>query len=421
MQVLDFTSPNDKISTFHNETGDYIRGFLISTKLNKNKWKVRRDTINEKVQQFLDKDFSVIPHRIGNTALLDGHVIGTKDEVFKAYSDNSYGKIAKILGPFQYNDGTDDVWFEHITRLTNNKIASALFKHGINTLVPFATSPHIFGVEGNDEDGWIDWQAAGIVLVSNPAFGKQSVITKSCKGEQSKCTDALAQNRIASEELASNLIASYSSIVSSSENKQTLDMSNDTNAPDVGKNLTDNTLQVQETKTDPTITKTNVPEVNTQDITKDTNQNQTDRVKELEAKVAQMENKEKTQILQSMFAVVSDEKEREKAIKDIAESNSLNTIEYIKAIVDQLAPLYKKQGESELSKQLKQKEEIAKAEQLKLSKNKVASYKFSLPGEPEEPAKETTEEATAQNKVASKKIGEIAELQSLLKSWGGSI
>ena len=180
MQVLDIA--NDKsVSTWQDDSGSYIRGFLISTKSNKNGWKI--GTVH-KVNDFIGKDFAVIPNRIGNKQLLDGHVTGSKEDVLKAYSDNSYGKIQNVLGPFWYDKAGGECWYEHITKLTNNKVASALMQHGAGTLVPFATSPHIFALQGDDSNGWFDWEPAGIVLVNNPAFGEQSIITKMCNGEQ---------------------------------------------------------------------------------------------------------------------------------------------------------------------------------------------------------------------------------------------
>jgi len=406
-----------KFESYQDETGSYIKGFLISTKPNKNKWKVNKATINDKVQQFIGKDFSVIPSRIGKQWALDGHVSGTKEEVMKAYAENSYGKIEKVLGPFNYNDGTDDVYYEHITKLTNNKVASALLTHGKNTKVPFATSPHIFALEGSDENGWDNWQAASIVLVSNPAYGNQSIITKMCNGSAPVCTKAL-ENRVASVVEA---ITSYSSM---SAQNETLDMSETNTAPTTS--VPESQIQVTEQKAvTPTITKTDItnevpktPEQSTQSTA------DSEKVKILEAKIATMENEKKAEILNSMFSVISDEKERNSQIKEIAESRDLDTIKYIKTLVDQLAPLYKKQGQSELEKQIKAKEDAIKEQNLKYGKNKVASYnprKYQLPGEPSmsdpnsDQQPEEGEGGGTGNKIASvRKKGEVVELMELL-------
>jgi hypothetical protein len=239
---------NDKsVSTWSDDTGTYIRGFLISTKHNKNGWKIS-DT--KHVNEFIGKDFAVIPNRIGNRALLDGHVTGTKEQVLKAYSDNSYGKIVNVLGPFRYdpNDPYAGVWYDHVTKLNNDRVASALMEHGAGTLVPFATSPHIFAYEGDDIQGWHGWEPAGIVLVNNPAFGEQSVITKTCKGEQTKCTNALSEeNKIAAVvNLVSSLVNSDTSESITMSSKDTLQVADDLNKAAV--NLGDNSNQVQESK-----------------------------------------------------------------------------------------------------------------------------------------------------------------------------
>ena len=402
MQVLDFA--NDKsVSTWQDDSGSYIRGFLISTKTNKNNWKIANTS---RVNDFVGKDFAVIPHRIGDKSLLDGHVGGSKDEVLNAYSNNSYGKIVKVLGPFEYGDG--DLYWEHITKLTNNKVASALFKHGAGTLVPFATSPHIFAYEGNDMDGWDSWEPAGVVLVGNPAFGEQSVITKSCHGQEIKCYQELApENKIAAvTQLISSFITSDDSKGISMDTKDTLQVTNTTPTPET--NLTENSTQVQESK-QPVTAPEQTNKIITDEIKPTTStQEQSEEVKILKQKIADMEDEKKQEILNDMFSVYSDEKERERLIKEISKANDLNTIKYLKGWIDILAPLHKKQGETEATKAYKAEQE---KELATFKKNKIAStnYKFQLPGEPKEPEKED-------NKVAStQKIGEIAEFQRLLK------
>jgi len=368
MQILE-EAP--KFETYQNEKGSYIKGFLISTKPNKNKWKITKPT-PEYVNRFVGKDFVVIPERIGKQWALDGHAGGTKEEVLKTYSDNSYGKIESVLGPFDYNDGTDDVYYEHITKLTNNKVASALLSHGQTTKVKFATSPHIFVTTGSDEAGWDGWEPAGICLVGNPAYGNQSIITKMCNGSAPVCTKAL-ENRVAAVIQA---LTSYSSTNTQSE---PLVMSENNAAPNP---TSEQTNQITETK----ITKTDIPSTAEQPKQQEVQQStDSEKVKILEAKIATMENEKKAEILNSMFSVISDEKERNSQIKEIAESRDLDTIKYIKTLVDQLAPLYKKQGQSELEKQIKAKEDAIKEQNLKFSKSKVASFnprKYQLPGEP---------------------------------------
>ena len=64
-----------------------------------------------------------------------------------------------------------------------------------------------------------NWEPAGLCLVSNPAFGEQSVITKSCHGQETKCYNELApENKIAA---VTQLISSF--IDSSTSNLHTMD------------------------------------------------------------------------------------------------------------------------------------------------------------------------------------------------------
>ena len=340
---------------------------------------------------------------------------GPREQVLQQYAQNSYGKIQKVLGPFPYDDGTNDVYYEHITKLHNDKIASALMKHGAGTLVKFATSPHIFAYEGNDIDGWHNYEPAGIVLVSNPAYGEQSIITKSCHGQEIKCYNELApENKIAA---VTQLISSF--IDSSTSNLHTMDNNNPSGTNTVteqvdnaAKDLTGNSLQVKETVTEQ-------PKIITTDEIKPINSNtqseQNEEVKILRQKILDMENEKKTEILSDLWSVISDEKERSRTIKEYFDTTDLNQAKALKLFADRLAPLYKKQGEMEATKQFKDAQE----KELKAYKNnKIASssYKFQLPGEPKEPEKDNNEP----NKIAStKKVGELAEFQSLLRGWGG--
>lgn len=416
MQVLDYS--NDKaISTWNDDSGSYIRGFLISTKTNKNNWKISQCS-KDRVNDFVGKSFAVIPSRIGSKQLLDGHVVGSREEVINTYAQNSYGKITKVLGPFEYKDGSGDLYWEHITKLHNDKVASALFQHGAGTLVPFATSPHIFALEGNDTDGWTKWEPAGIVLVSNPAFGEQSVITKKCMGQQEVCTAALSKTN--EENKIAAVVNCISSLVNSSdsngyrmENKDTIAVAEDLNK--AANPLSENSLQVQETKQP--VQTPNQQTIITDEIkptTSQSQQEQSEEVKILKEKIAAMENEKKGEILSDMFSVYSDEKEKDRLIKEISKANDLNTIKYLKGWIDILAPLHRKAGETEATKAYKAEQE---KELATFKKNKIASsagYKFQLPGEPKEPEKGEEDNS----KIAStRKVGEIAELQSLLKGW----
>ena len=240
MQILDFAkegatlpqalplppSPGpDKSQFFHDETGNYINSYLISTKSNDANWRIHKSTGHEKVKTFLNRDFPIIPELIKTPPEKGGggHVRGTKEEVLRKYADNSHGKIIKILGPYYYKDGTDDYYYRAITKLSNSRAAAALVEHGKDTWIPYSVSPHIFIKEGNDLDGWTDWEGAGLCLVIKGAFGEESIITKLCKGSESQCMNSLVAST--TETLDKTLAQIISSHISKFASSQQSDMS----------------------------------------------------------------------------------------------------------------------------------------------------------------------------------------------------
>lgn len=153
MQVL---AHNPEIESYSEETGNYIKGFLIGTKLNDANWKINKQTGHDLIKKFEGTDFAIIPHLL-NTPLSKGgggHYFGqdTPEDLKRGYAENSHGKYHKILGPYSYNDGTDDYWYSAIIKLRDSKAASELVKHGKETWVPYSVSPHIWPKAGPDSD-----------------------------------------------------------------------------------------------------------------------------------------------------------------------------------------------------------------------------------------------------------------------------
>ena len=168
------------------------------------------------------------------------------------------------------------------------------------------------------------------------------------------------------------------------------------------KDLAGNSLQVKETVTqEPTTNKITTDEI--KPINSQSEQNE--EVKILRQKILDMENEKKTEILSDLWSVISDEKERSRTIKEYFDTTDLNQAKALKLFADRLAPLYKKQGEMEATKQFKDAQE----KELKAYKNnKIAStnYKFQLPGEPKEP------ERIMMNKIKLQVLKKLENLQN---------
>jgi len=192
MQILDLSIP------YSNEKGQYIEGFLIGTKKTTEQpqpWRISKATAKQNVSKFVGKPFSIIPELIDHTKdpAFNGHFFGIdKEDTQKQYNDHAHGVIEKVLGPYSYGDGTDDFYFKHVTRLTNQKAASIVEQYGKETLVPYATSPHIFVDDDSPDDDILQWSPVGIALVVKGAMGNISVINRMCNGAKDACHRSLS-------------------------------------------------------------------------------------------------------------------------------------------------------------------------------------------------------------------------------------
>lgn len=179
-----------KTSTYYDQDGHYIEGFLIGTKPNKNKWQVNKLKLGGQVAAFKNTPFIIIPEKIAHK--IDAHFHGsTKEETIEGYKTYSHGTIQKILGPHSYNDGTDDFYYTHVTKLNNSKTAAVLQQLGSGTTIPFATSPHIWQEDEISSDLVDNFTAIGIALVDEGAYGDISVINRICNGPQKECHRSL--------------------------------------------------------------------------------------------------------------------------------------------------------------------------------------------------------------------------------------
>lgn len=170
--------------------GNYIEGFLIGTKQNQNKWQVSKETLPKLVKGFEGTPFIIIPEKIAHN--IDAHYHGaTKEDTIEGYKTYSHGTIEKVLGPFPYNDGTDDFYYKHITKLSNSKAASILNEYGSKSEIPFAVSPHIWQEDNELTDYVKNFVPIGMALVHKGAYGDIAVINKMCTGTKGQCHKSL--------------------------------------------------------------------------------------------------------------------------------------------------------------------------------------------------------------------------------------
>jgi hypothetical protein len=207
------------LKAYDNDYGSFIEGHLIDTRLNGRNW---RTPYTEKLTHILQekvpgKDFMIDAAKIAKG--VDAHYYGdgSRESILQGYADYSHGKYVKVLGPFPYNDGTNDVYYRFIAKLNNSKAASALVEHGNKCWIPFSHSAHIWPIEQTDE-GITDFDFLGGALVVKGAYGPDAVISKMCNGPEAVCTKSLSaadrfcDNKTA--EIISSLVSKSASEIS---------------------------------------------------------------------------------------------------------------------------------------------------------------------------------------------------------------
>lgn len=223
------------LSTYSDESGHYIEGFLIGTKetqhLNpQERFRVSKKTIGKNVAKFLNKSFIIIPEKLVDGGI-DGHIHGAdKAATINAYQDYTHGTIEGIKGPYSYNDGTDDVYYKHVTKLKDSKSAALLVDIGEKLVLPFATSPHIWKEDDSPDLDIQDFDAVSISLVGKGAYGDISVINKICQGSPKSCNKSFGasqnkENKICPIELDKQTSILISSLVSKSASLESTNLS----------------------------------------------------------------------------------------------------------------------------------------------------------------------------------------------------
>jgi len=395
---------NPEVTSYSNDEGHFITGFLIGTKLNDARWAINKTTGHDNVKKFVGTDFAIIPELI-NKPLSEGgggHYFGqdTRDDLLKGYADNSHGKITRVKGPYSYNDGTDDYYYNFDIKLRDSKAASVLLQNGANTWVPYSVSPHIWPLEG-PEDNFTRWDPIGVALVIKGAYGPQAVISKMCKGTATQCEKSMAGSSSTCQEKDTELAQIISSLVGKvASSPHTMPEGNKdsaTNTPVVTTLTADvakpnATVNAQEAITSAQITKVVTPEQHTE-LEK--------KFIEQEKIITELKNKDKLNTLNNLLVKSKDEKAKEELIKKYSK---FDNVDQIKEIINDWFPVLKA-SEQEEDKPAEDKDA---GEEKQLKKGKAAS----LPKEPELPKEDT------ESKAASVPVNKLQEILRFRMSGG---
>jgi len=375
--------------SWSDETGHYIECYGIGTKFNEAKWGINKGTGHENAQKFPGHHFAIIPELIQKPLSEGGggHYFGldTREDLLKGYETHSHGVIQRLKGPYSYNDGTDDYFYNFVIKLRDSKAASALLEHGTKTWIPFAVSPHIWPLKGPDDD-ITDWEPIGAALVIKGAYGPQAVISKLCKGTSAQCEKSLGASTKCEDEKTADFITSY---VSKSASTPYMPDSIPNVSTESGK--VNSTPTVTEVKsTNPTVEPQKAITQSTRVVTPEEFEQVSKQMAELEKQNKILMEKDRRNTLTNLFAFVKDGKAKAELIEEYMKDKEANT-DHLVSFYQKVLPHLKAETEQEP----KEEEDNGKKE------TKAKSKSASLPKEPELPKEETESKAAAvpENKV----------------------
>jgi hypothetical protein len=200
------------------EDVNLIDSFLISTKFNDAGWAISKNA-KTPITDWIGKDFVMIPEKIFDpNEDQPGHVSGDSyEEEMAEIRKHSHGKIVKVKGPYNYDDGTDDYYYKVNVKLKDSLSANSLVENGSKTWVPFAVSPQIWREEGPRENV-TKYKPMGLFLVIKGAYGESAVVDKMCTGSALKCGTSLSAaihqlNHDTSDQHLSEVLTSYIAVV----------------------------------------------------------------------------------------------------------------------------------------------------------------------------------------------------------------
>jgi hypothetical protein len=392
--------------SWSDDTGDYVHGFLIGTKPNDAKWRVSKKTIHNLVQKFVGRDFAIIPHLIEKPLSQGGggHYFGldTYDDLIRGYAANSHGKYVKVKGPYSYNDGTDDVFYTADIKLRDSKAASVLMELGPKMWTPFSVSPHIWPLEGPDND-ITNWEPIGGALVIKGAYGPEAIISKMCRGTSAQCEKSLGASTTMqcndTENRVAEIISSHVSLAGSTSHI----MPENANPSPPAAQVTNPTVTEVKAAEAPKVSATLESQqaiTNAKIVTPEQYAESEKRRQELEKQVTQLVNEAKINTLNTMFAKVKDEKVKKELLDEFGKLDK-EKVDLINSSLSRLYPILKASEQEEPQPSTEETEPNGKKEQ------KAKSKSASLPKEPELPKQETESKAASAPVNKAKVIAEF--------------
>ena len=427
------------------DKGYYVRGRLMSTRVNDRYWKIRKETFLNKQKLdsvILGKPFAIIPgliHAKGNNG--GGHFYSNLegkaryDELMKGYKDNSHGTISETYGPFEYPEDEGEYYYDYRIDLANDRAASALVEHGAKTLIPYSTSIHVWPLAfGETDDDITDYDVFGTALVIKGAWD-DTVLHKMCEGGAGfcklelqdkaassvfqtchcdKCEESLARfvssfiDKAASVFLDNNKMATDPAKLGGLDQGQTLD-------PTKGAN------NVNLNQEDPNIVKLSKEEHAQLLKLAQENKEKSESQAKSDARIAELELESKTNAIDRMFpsALITDSNVLT-LLRDTYSKKSVAEVKGLETFLNDLGKNYlpfvlesaKKQWEAENKAKNTTESNTADNKDNKdaKGKDKSASSSTELASEP----KSTDEEITDKPASTAQKSNPIAEARALL-------
>jgi len=406
-----------EITTYSNNEGNFIRGRLLDTRLNERNWRLANT--GDRLTQLLNQKVPGTNFMIDASKLqkgIDAHYYGdgTKADILKGYSDFSHGKYIKVLGPFADGPDNTHVYYDFIVQLNGSRAASALLKHGSQSIIPFAVSPHIWPLEGPD-DNIRDFDFLGGALVVKGAYGEKAVISKMCNGTATVCEKSLAAS-IAQQQEDQRNAEIISSLVSKAASIQTLTMSEQvatevTKAP-VNANPQQAPTNITLNPQEPPKVMQGAPLMLTAEQYEQGKKEAVDQAtKELEKQVKALRADAKLTMTSTMLLAFKDEKNR-KAVSEELELDKM-TNEEVKMFIQKLG-IFRKALEQE-NPPPPPEEKPADDNTSKAKKGKSASSITDLPKEPIVPQSSNDNNKDEGSKAASAPISKVRSISDFIR------
>lgn len=307
-----------------------IETFLISDKLNEAGWALNRNTKTD-IQEWVGKDFVMIPEKIFDpTESQPGHVSGDSyEEEMAEIRKHSHGKIVKVKGPYNYDDGSDNRYFKAVVRLKDSLSANSLVENGNKTWVPFAVSPQIWREEGPRENV-TKYKPMGLFLVIKGAYGENSVVEKMCTGSALKCGTSLSAaihqlNHDTNDQHLSEVLTSYISVID--KNKVSMSAQTPEQVQTPVQNFTKPEL-VQHTLNQPVELKKDETISLTKDEYDKLNKSNTEQA-DLKTEVEQLKKERNESIINQVFGSIEDQEARNKIFAKYAELKDARVVKQV--------------------------------------------------------------------------------------------